>query len=84
MDSSISTLWTGPFPVEGESGYFLLSPCLIEIRVFKVNSVDRDHDVALCVWFGSTLFANVHMCESPRNPQYWKIHFSNTEKLHFS
>ena len=42
MDFSTSTLWTGPFLLEGMSGYFLLLPCLIESTVFNANSVDPD------------------------------------------
>ena len=44
-----STLWAGPFLVEGVSGWFLLSLCFIEIPVFNANSVDLDqmpHSVA--------------------------------------
>ena len=33
MESSTLTLWTGPFPTERVSGYFLLLPCLIEISI---------------------------------------------------
>ena len=42
MDSSALTLWTGPFPIEGVSGEFLLLPCFIEITVINANSVDPD------------------------------------------
>ena len=30
MDSSASTLWTGLFPIEGVSDYFLSFPCLLK------------------------------------------------------
>ena len=33
--------WTGPFPIEGVSGYFLTLPYLKKI-VFNANSVDPD------------------------------------------
>ena len=39
MDSSTSTLWTGPFLLEG---MFLLCPCLTENPVFNANSEDPD------------------------------------------
>ena len=42
MDSFTSTLWTGPFQVEGMSGYFSFIPYLIEIPVLDANSVDAD------------------------------------------
>ena len=43
MDTSTSTLQTGPFPVEGMSGYFLLLPCSVEIHMaFNANSIDPD------------------------------------------
>ena len=42
VDSSTSTLLTGPFPVEGVSDYFLLLPCFTEIHAFNANSVDPD------------------------------------------
>ena len=42
MNSPASTVWTGSFPVEGMSGYFLLSPRFIEVHVFHANSVDPD------------------------------------------
>ena len=42
MESSTSVLWTGPFPVEGVSDNFSVSPCFIEIHVFNANSVDHD------------------------------------------
>ena len=42
MDYSTSTLWTGPFPVCGVSGWFLYSLCNVENSDFKVNSVDPD------------------------------------------
>ena len=37
-DSATSTFWTGPFPIERVSGYFLLLSCFIE----NANSVDLD------------------------------------------
>ena len=45
MDSFTSTLWIGPFPVEGVSREFslLLVPCFIEIlNLMQTASVDRD------------------------------------------
>ena len=43
VDSATSTLWTGPFPIEGVSVVvFFLLPCFIEISVFNINSVDPD------------------------------------------
>ena len=42
MDSASLTLWTGHFPVEGMSGWFLLLPCFKEVPVLNANSVDRD------------------------------------------
>ena len=42
MDSSTLTLWTGPFPVKGMSGPFLLLPCFTEIYVLNANSVGTD------------------------------------------
>ena len=42
VDSSTSTVWTGPFLIEGISAKFLLSPCFIEIPVFNANDVDPD------------------------------------------
>ena len=49
MDSTTSTLWTGPFQIDGVSGYFLFLPCFIEIPVSNANSVYPDqtpHDAA--------------------------------------
>ena len=40
MDSSASTLWTGPFLIDGVS--FLLLPCFVDIRVFNADSVYPD------------------------------------------
>ena len=40
VDSATSTLWTGYFPTEGVSGWFLVSLCFIEIPVFNANIVD--------------------------------------------
>ena len=40
MDSSTSTLWTGPLPIEGVSVKSLLLPCFIEFPVLNTNSVD--------------------------------------------
>ena len=42
VDSSTSTLWTDPLPVEGVVDSFLLLPCCIEICLFNANSVDSD------------------------------------------
>ena len=42
MDSTTSTLRTGPFPIEGVSGWFLLLLCFIDISVFNASSVDPD------------------------------------------
>ena len=44
MDSSALTLRTGPFTIEGVSGYFLLLSYMhyIEIAVFNLNSVNPD------------------------------------------
>ena len=41
MDSSTSSLWKDPFPIEGMS-LLLLSLSFAEIPVFIVNSVDPD------------------------------------------
>ena len=35
-------LWTSLFPTGGVSGYVLILPCLVEIRVFNANRVDPD------------------------------------------
>ena len=35
MNSSTSTLWTGPFQAKGMSGYYFLIPCFIEIPVLN-------------------------------------------------
>ena len=42
MDSSTLNLWSGPFPVKGVSGRFLLLLWFTEIPVLDVNSVDPD------------------------------------------
>ena len=42
MDSSTFTIWTGPFPVKGMYGYFLLFTWFTEIPVLYANSVDPD------------------------------------------
>ena len=42
VDSSTLTLWPGPFPVKGVSGWFVLLPCFTEIPVLYANSVDPD------------------------------------------
>ena len=42
VESSRSSLWTGPFPTEGVSGKLLSFPCFIEIPLFSTNSVDPD------------------------------------------
>ena len=42
MDAFL-TFWTGPFPVDMVSRYFLfLLPCFVEIPVFNANIVDPD------------------------------------------
>ena len=42
VDPSTSRLWTGPFSIEGVSGYPLLLPNFNEIPVLNANSVDPD------------------------------------------
>ena len=42
MNISTSTLWTGPFQVEGMSGCFSLTLCFIKFPVFNANSVNPD------------------------------------------
>ena len=43
MDSSTSTICTGPLLIEGVSGKFLSLPCFIrKIPVLNVNGVDPD------------------------------------------
>ena len=42
MDFSTLTLCTGPFPIKGVSGKFLLLPWFTEIPVLNANSVDPD------------------------------------------
>ena len=42
VNSSTSTHWTGPFPIEGVTGWFLLLPCFIETSKLYRNSVDSD------------------------------------------
>ena len=42
MDTSTISLWTGLFPIEGLSCWFLLLLCFIEIPIFNANSVDPD------------------------------------------
>ena len=43
VESSTSSLWRGPIPVERSLvSFFLLLPCFIEIPVFYANSVDPD------------------------------------------
>ena len=42
MDSSALTIWTGSFPKEGVSGWFLLLPYVMIISVLNANSVDPD------------------------------------------
>ena len=59
MDSAISTLWTGYFPIEGVSDWFLLSLNFIEIPVFNANSVDtvdQNPSLAITVWHQSANF----------------------------
>ena len=51
VDSSTTTLWTGPFSVEGMSGYISLLPCFIVIHGFNANNVDPDqmqHMIWVC------------------------------------
>ena len=59
MDSSISTHWTRPFPVEGLSGIFsfLFLPCFIQIRVFNGNSVDLYNPSRACTVSSGHLFS---------------------------
>ena len=47
MDSSVSSLWAGPFLKEGVSGYFVLLPYLKEISIFNANSVDPEQILLL-------------------------------------
>ena len=42
VDSSISTIWTGPFSIEGLYCYLLLLPWFIRCSVFNANNVDPD------------------------------------------
>ena len=42
VESSTSSLWTGPIPIEGGLVRFLLLQCFIEIPVFYADSVDPD------------------------------------------
>ena len=42
VDLSTITLWTGPFPEYGVTGYFLLLSCFVEISEFNANNVDSD------------------------------------------
>ena len=42
VNSSTSTLWTVPFPVEWVSGYFSRLLCFTEIHDFNANIVDLD------------------------------------------
>ena len=42
MDSATTTLWTGPFAIEGVSDRILLLLYLTEIPVFNANSVYPD------------------------------------------
>ena len=42
MDSSTSSLWTGPFPKEGVAGNLILLRSFIEIPVLNANRVDPD------------------------------------------
>ena len=58
VDSSTLTFWNDSFPTEGVCGFFLVLPCFIEIPVFNSEYTTIRHHV-LCVWSGSTLFANV-------------------------
>ena len=34
------TFWTGPFPIEGMSGHYLLLPCFVVISTFNANNID--------------------------------------------
>ena len=42
MDSSTLTLWTGPFPIEGLSGWFYDFHIFSENPILNANSVDPD------------------------------------------
>ena len=42
MDSSTSTLWAGPFPIQKVSGWFLLLPCFVGISEINATSVGPD------------------------------------------
>ena len=42
MGTPTSTLWAGPFPIEGLADKFLLLLCFIEIPFLNANSVDPD------------------------------------------
>ena len=42
VDSSTLTLSTGPFPISGVSGQFLLLSCSVELSELNANSVDPD------------------------------------------
>ena len=60
VDSSILTLWTGPFPVKGVSGKFLLLAWFTEISVLNANSVDADQTPRSAASdLGLHFFANV-------------------------
>ena len=59
MDSSTSTLWTGPFLLEGMSGLFLFLPCFNENSVSNANSADPDqsliwvYTICKCPFYGT-------------------------------
>ena len=42
MNSTTSTLWTGPFPIQGVYGQFSLLIFFVDISIFKAISVDPD------------------------------------------
>ena len=42
VDSSILTLWTGPFSIQCVTGLFLLLSCFVEIFELNADSVDPD------------------------------------------
>ena len=50
MGSSTSTLWTGPFPVEEVSGFFLFITMFYRHDVFNANSVDSGQMLQHLIW----------------------------------
>ena len=60
MEFSTFSIRTGPFPVQGVSGFFLIIPCFIEIPVVNANSVDFDQSLRSATSdLGLHCFANV-------------------------